>query len=148
MIPAGQPGDPAGQTPQTTSIQARFKGEYFSGPIPPPNLLERYNEVVSNGAERILAMAEKQSAHRESLETKVVDANLKSQRRGQTQAFIVALAVILGGIYIMAKGYSGWGFAAIITSLASLVAIFAIGKREQRNERVEKSNALDNRRGR
>jgi uncharacterized membrane protein len=93
-------------------------------------------------------MAERQSVHRESLESKVVDENLKSQRQGQNRAFILALIVVIGGIYLMSKGMSGWGFAAIITSLTSLVSVFAIGKREQRKERVEKSAALANRRQR
>jgi hypothetical protein len=42
----------------------------------------------------------------------------------------------------MATGKSGWGFAAIITSLTSLVSVFAIAKREQRKERIEKSANL------
>jgi hypothetical protein len=48
----------------------------------------------------------------------------------------------------MATGKSGWGFAAIITSLTSLVSVFAIAKADQRKERVEKSTALTQRRNR
>ena len=40
----------------------------FSGPIPPPDILKGYNDVVKDGAERIIAMAEKQSNHRMILE--------------------------------------------------------------------------------
>ena len=32
----------------------------FSGPLPPPSMLAEYNNVVQNGAERIMVMAEKQ----------------------------------------------------------------------------------------
>jgi uncharacterized membrane protein len=142
MIPA-----PPQRAEVNSITQAQVQAEFFSGPIPPPSYLARYNDVVPNGADRILGMAEKQSTHRESLEAKVIDGNIRSQRRGQTQAFILALVVILGGIYLMATGKSGWGFAAIITSLTSLVSIFAIGRRQQGNERVEKSNALASRRG-
>jgi len=141
MIPSTSP------SPHPTSI-TQVQTEFFSGPIPPPSYLARYNDVVPNGADRILSMAERQSVHRESLESKVVDENLKSQRQGQNRAFILALIVVIGGIYLMSKGMSGWGFAAIITSLTSLVSVFAIGKREQRKERVEKSAALANRRQR
>lgn len=34
--------------------------EAFSGPLPPPAMLAQYNDVVPNGAERIMAMAERQ----------------------------------------------------------------------------------------
>ena len=142
MIPQPQP------RPNQSSSLTQVQAEFFSGPIPPPSYLARYNDVVPNGADRIISMAERQSSHRESMERDVVDGNLRSQSRGQTQAFILALVVILGGIYIMATGKSGWGFAAIITSLTSLVSIFAIGKRQQKNERIEKSTALANRRNR
>lgn len=135
------------QRQQSSSI-TQVQTEFFSGPIPPPTYLARYNDVVPNGADRILSMAERQSAHRESLEAKVIGENIKSQRQGQNRAFILALVVVSGGIYLMSKGMSGWGFAAIISSLTSLVSVFAIGKREQRIERVEKSNALANRRQR
>jgi uncharacterized membrane protein len=142
IIPQAQPR--ATQSTSLTQVQA----EFFSGPIPPPSYLARYNDVVPNGADRIISMAEKQSTHRESLEKQVVEGNLTAQSRGQIEAFILALIVILGGIYLMATGKSGWGFAAIISSLAALVSIFALGKREQKNERVDKANALANRRGR
>ncbi len=93
-------------------------------------------------------MAERQSAHRETMEAQVVSANLAIQRQGNNRAFILALIVILGGIYLMATGKSGWGFAAILTSLGSLVSVFAIAKADQRRERAEKSANLAERRRR
>jgi uncharacterized membrane protein len=46
----------------------RTEAALFSGPIPPPDLLERYNQIIPEGADRILKMAEKQSAHRQKIE--------------------------------------------------------------------------------
>lgn len=34
------------------------KASTFSGPIPPPEILQGYNDVLDNGAERIMSMAE------------------------------------------------------------------------------------------
>jgi uncharacterized membrane protein len=55
----------------------------FQGPLPPPDVLERYNLVVPNGAERIMAMAESQVHHRQKLESIVVSGTqrLKSGAR-------------------------------------------------------------------
>src|ERR1035438_8495401 len=44
----------------------------FSGPLPPPGILAQYNDVCPNGAERIIAMAEKQQEHSQELERSVV----------------------------------------------------------------------------
>ena len=43
-------------------------GAMWAGPIPPPELLAEYDQVIPNGAERILSMAEKQSDHRMRME--------------------------------------------------------------------------------
>jgi uncharacterized membrane protein len=33
-------------------------GTYFAGPLPPPQILEKYNSIVPGSAERIIKMAE------------------------------------------------------------------------------------------
>jgi uncharacterized membrane protein len=115
----------------------------FSGPLPHASLLAKYNEVIPHGAERIMAMAERQSAHRESLEAKVVAGNIASQKRGSIFAFIICLVAIIGGFALIATGKSASGLATII---ASLTALFVYGKYQQRKERQAKSEALDTRR--
>ena len=36
----------------------------FSGPLPPPSILSEYNNIIKNGAERMMKMTENQSGHR------------------------------------------------------------------------------------
>lgn len=89
---------PHQQTPHQTTqreLLIQASSSSFSGPIPPPALLEKYNEIIPNGAERILAMAEKQSTHREYLEKRVVDGNVSNQTRGSYFGFIISLVAIL-----------------------------------------------------
>ncbi|MHB1701679.1 MAG: DUF2335 domain-containing protein [Acidobacteriaceae bacterium] len=140
--PQTQPGPP--EPGEIAQIQAAF----FSGPLPHPDLLAKYNDVIPNGAERIMAMAERQSAHRESLEALVVKGNLASQTRGSYFAFILALVCIAGGFSLVYTGRSGEGISAIIISIASLVSVFIYSKHEQKKERVEKALALQSRKPR
>jgi uncharacterized membrane protein len=102
--------------------------------------------VIPNGAERIMAMAERQGAHRESLEAKVVEGNVASQARGSHYAFIICLITIVGGFVLIGMGKNIYGVSAVIGSLATLAGVFVIAKREQGKERVEKSVALEKRR--
>jgi uncharacterized membrane protein len=95
-----------------------------------------------------MVMAEKQSAHRESLEAKVVAGNVASQARGSHYAFIICLVTIIGGFVLIGMGKSIYGISAVIGSLATLAAVFVVAKRDQRKERVEKSTALAERRRR
>jgi uncharacterized membrane protein len=138
---------PSPQSGEDSQTLRQVKTEIsFSGPIPPPHILAMYNDVVPNGAERILAMAERQSAHRESMESQVVRENLASQRRGSWFAFILAFTAILGGVILIYLGKNAFGLAAIITALASLAGVFFYSKYEQRKERVERAAALEARR--
>ena len=87
-------------------------------------------------------MAERQSAHRESLESQVVAGNVKSQARGSLYAFIICMVTVIGGFVLIGLGKSVIGVSAIIASLASLAGVFIFSKREQRKERAEKQGAL------
>jgi uncharacterized membrane protein len=106
----------------------------FSGPLPPPEVLEKYNQVVPGLAERIITMAEQQSKHRQGLERTVVDSNAFVQKVGPFLGFIVAMTAVGGGIELILKGKDGYGLAAIIGALASLAGVFIYGKSKQRKE--------------
>lgn len=93
-------------------------------------------------------MAEKQSAHREALEARVVAGNVASQARGSHYAFIICLVTIIGGFVLIGMGKSIYGVSAVIGSLATLAAVFVVAKRDQRKERVDKTTALEERRRR
>ncbi len=95
-----------------------------------------------------MAMAERQSSHRESLEAQVVAANIAGQARGSLYAFILCLIVIIGGFALLWTGKSVFGITAILSSLVGLAGVFVFSRREQRKERVEKEAALAARRGR
>ena len=117
----------------------RQETHHFSGPLPHPSVLAKYNEVIPNGAERIMAMAERQSAHRERIEARVVDGNVASQTRGSYFAFIILIVTILGGFFCLYEGKNIVGLSTIIGSLGGVVGVFFYSKREQRKERVEKA---------
>lgn len=75
--------------PQERLIASRTTSELtvqsfeFSGPLPPPQILRGYNDAFAGCAERIVAMAERQSAHRQEIEKMVIDGNCRAQSRGQ-----------------------------------------------------------------
>jgi uncharacterized membrane protein len=106
----------------------------FSGPLPPPEVLEKYNQSLPGAAERILSMAEQQSRHRQSLETKVIDANIFVQKVGPFLGFVIAMTAVVGGIVLILKGKDGYGLAAIVTALTSLAGVFIYGKSKQKKE--------------
>ncbi len=71
-LPHSQRGQQLQQ--QSQRIEVR---EQWSGPLPPPAALERFNQILPNGAERIVAMAEKEQSHRIEYEKMVLQQQLK-----------------------------------------------------------------------
>jgi hypothetical protein len=72
----------------------------------------------------------------------VVEANCSAQTRGPYFAFILALVVIGGGVYLLAQGKSIEGFAAIILAGGSLIGALVFSRTEQKSAREEKLRPL------
>lgn len=119
---------------------AYIKQEIFSGPIPHPDILRQYENILPGSADRILKMAENQQAHRINLESLAVPSQLKSNRRGQTFGAIICFAILIVSVvfaYFGMKTYAGI-LATII--LFSVVALFINGKIAINRDLKEKDN--------
>jgi uncharacterized membrane protein len=111
---------------------------HYSGPLPHPQALEHYNQIVPGAAERIIAQFENQAIHRQGLERKVVHSNTWCQKAGIICGFTLGLGGIGGGIYLIHAGQSAPGLATFFTTVSSLVAAFVYGKHSQKKELDEK----------
>jgi uncharacterized membrane protein len=98
----------------------RLELRSFSGPLPPPEILRAYNEIIPDGAHRILLMAEKEQTHRHAQENRENDGNLTLAKRGQLIGGGLALLAIVGAIYLLATGRSATGLSV----LAGVAATF------------------------
>ncbi len=107
----------------------------YSGPIPPPIILEQYEKIIPGAAERILKMAEQQASHRQSLEKRVIAHDTQNATLGILCALLITVGfLVLAGFAI----YSGQSLAASIISAISitgLVGTFIYGTRSRKQER-------------
>ena len=127
--------------PRQTQLTIEAKREFFAGPLPPPQVLEQYNAIVPGLAERIVALTERQSAHRQELEAVVVRTGAELAGRGQWMAYSLGIIGLLGGFALLAIGKDAAGITAIITAVAGLAGVFIYGKRTQRKELTAKKSA-------
>ena len=112
--------------------------EAYSGPLPSPDMLTQYNAAFGECAERIVAMAEKQAAHRQEIEKIFITAAVKHETRAQIIGCIIALSAIIGGTIVISMDKDAVGLTAIISALAALVGVFIYGKRRQNRELAQK----------
>lgn len=85
----------------------------YSGPIPSADELIMYEKACPGAADRIIAMAESQSKHRQGLETKVVGGNVQREKMGMWMAFTITVLLILIGTYLIIINKPVIGFIAI-----------------------------------
>ncbi len=123
-------------------MQAAIEVSRYSGPLPPPENLAKYEQILPGSADRIIRMAEQQAMHRQHLEKLVLGSNATAQKWGLGCAFIIAMSAIWGGVWLSLKGMSGEGLAAIIGALVALVAVFVYGKADQKKELQKKAEEL------
>lgn len=109
----------------------------FRGPLPPPSVLADYNDIINNGAERIMKMAENQSGHRIELEKHAIKEELKQSRNGQIFGFILAVFGIIAAFVLAYLDHDTVAGIFGTTTIVGLVTIFVIGKKRQTKEQAE-----------
>lgn len=95
-----------------------------SGPLPPPQVLKQYDQIVPNGADRIVSLAEDQIHHRQSMEA-----------RGQAFTFVLAVTTLIGGVVAIVLGHSPEGLVPLVAAIAGLGGLFVF-----REWRTHKNN--------
>ncbi len=115
----------------------------WAGPMPPPNAVREYEDILPGAAERILSMAEMQVAHRHDLERRTTQSMIRVEERGQwIGAGIAVLAILVGG-FLIATDHDGWGFATVLTAVATLLASAIFGRRKQEGDLAERRRELE-----
>jgi hypothetical protein len=104
---------------------------HFSGPIPPPAILEKYNQLIPGAAERILVMAEKDAAHVQEMNKLIIEVSSKESKRGQLFGLFVALAAMSMTALALLLGHET--AASIIggSTVVGLVSVFVTGHSQQ-----------------
>ena len=112
-----------------TRVEAHF--QQYSGPIPPPDMMRAYEEILPGSAERILNMAEREQARQ-----------INYDNRGLLFGFIAALCLIALSAYIVSLGFAWQSVGVVIGSLAGTAGTFIYSNRSRRQELREKREAL------
>jgi uncharacterized membrane protein len=118
--------------------QISVAAQYHSGPIPDPSTLERYDKILPGAAERILRMAEEQSAHRRDIEKYVIKSKSRDSLLGIIAGFLIAMGTIASGTYVASHGHVWSGTILGSAGLVGLVGVFIYGTRSSRKEREGK----------
>lgn len=138
--PPGPPVNP----PQQALLKQAMHVVQHQGPLPAPDDLDRYNTLLPGAAERIIRMAEEESAHRRAIEDRTnrvnCDANakqvetigyqtravFKSDVIGQVAGLIVALTCIASAVYLSINGHEWIAGALAAIPTAAVIQAFLV----------------------
>jgi uncharacterized membrane protein len=107
---------------------------FFSGPLPPPELLREYDKIAPGCAQRIIGMAEKEGDHRRAIQKLKVRGGLAARTRGQYLGWSLAVVIAGLGAFLIYEGRELTGFGALILAIAPLATPFLLARAEARQQ--------------
>lgn len=101
--------------------------ESFSGPIPPPAILERYAATYGDAPRIIFETFEKQTLHRHEMEQILIRGSEKRAGRGQFLGTSILLVALLGGMGLAFTGREAIGIAVVGLALTTGILSYVFG---------------------
>lgn len=123
-------------------VEMRMEAYSYQAPVPPPTMLQGYEDVVPGSAKQIMDDAHGQTMHRQGLETRQLNAAIGNGRRGQWFAFTIAMTVVLGGVLLIALGAGALGLAVLLPGLALLAGAFIFSEVRKGQELAARREAF------
>lgn len=127
-------GDESGPVSRGDLRQIVTYMSHHRGPLPDPNTLARYNELIPDGAERVMRMAELEQGHRHRWERDQQDIvrgvatdESRIAGRGQLAAATLCVLLITAGVIFMLNGYAKLGATIILGDMVALATVFIKG---------------------
>lgn len=101
---------------------------YYQGPLPPPEVLKKYNEAHPDATAIILHSFAEEGNHRRKMQAAIVEQGIVRARRGQVFAFTIAMTAVAGGVLLLLLEKSIEGFSTIGLGVGGLVTAFLAGR--------------------
>ena len=108
--------------------------QHWHGPLPPPNSLEKYDEIVPGSAQTIINMAVKEQEHRHIMEEKTLEKSSKLAMTSTICGFICVILLICLVVYSIIAGAYNTALAAVISAIATIAGIFVLRRRFKGNK--------------
>jgi uncharacterized membrane protein len=144
------PANRGGAAPSNTSSGTQQKAQQvtiqgYSGPVPHPDILAQFDQIVPGSAEQIVNQFVQETNHRHRLERRALAAeivdereNRRERRLGQIFGFVIALVVLSGSVVSSVLGAQWPGGILGVGGLAALVGVFVFNRKYPVNQNKNK----------
>ena len=135
------------QSAAVIRVEERTQTIDFRGPLPPPEVLGLYEQVVPGVATAIVNQFTEQGNHRRACEKLELDADIHIAqradghvRRGQWLGFVIILTMLASGTWTIHAGHDLAGSAVVVTGIASVIAAFLKRDSQRDSKHPDQSN--------
>lgn len=97
------------------------------GPLPPPQFLRDYDDIVPGAANRFIELTEREQLHRHSIETWLVRGDVIRSLTGVGAAIVLSALFLGAGVYLISQGHEWTGGIIGLSGLTGLVTAFLRG---------------------
>lgn len=119
-------------------IEISFSRSRFSGPLPPPEVLQQYKDIYPNAPELIFKNFSQQAEHRQSLEKVGLNGAISRDKRSQWMAYSLCIFVVLAAIYCASNGYGALSLALVTGAFATFLSGFLGSSKKESKESAAK----------
>ncbi|MBO3091436.1 DUF2335 domain-containing protein [Schleiferilactobacillus harbinensis] len=98
--------------------------EMYSGPIPHPDILERYDAIDPGAAKQIIDNGVTESTHRRAMEDKAIEYSRRDRKRRDWMGYSIGLIIIGVGAFLIYLDHVLTGTLLSGVSAIGLVGLF------------------------
>jgi uncharacterized membrane protein len=120
-------GEPPAQAAAEIVSEVRTVISRHRGPLPDPETLSAYNQLIPNGAERCMTLVERESAHRHAQEDRIVRTNLNLMVRGQYIGLGLVVLLAAAGVWLGLTGHDWLAGTVFTTTIVGVITVFVVG---------------------
>ncbi len=116
----------------------------FSGPIPPPEILKGYEEVLPGSANRLLIMLEEQNQHRRDMEKNIIQSDIFKSKWGLIIGAVLAFFLFGSAVFLAMNDRELTATAIVGGTALSVIGLFVSNNNTRKEERIQKLKVLKN----
>jgi len=110
---------------------------FFSGPLPPPDILKEYAEIYPDAPEKLFNWVEEQQIHRHQMEKEYLKKDFNNRNMGMFFGFLIAFTFIVLACILIIDDKNAAGFILMGATIASLAGLFITQKPKSKRETKE-----------
>lgn len=107
---------------------------HYSGPLPMPEDLAKYDQVVPGAAERIIRMAEDEMKHRHDSDNRMAKSIIRTTVISIIFAFLSVVILSFLVFFALYSGYAQVAGVIAVGSIAAVAGVFIFFKKSNNKE--------------